>query len=83
MLFCNSRIGGIKYKVKSVPFHATEAEWLISDYIPKQGELIVYDADASKEYPRYKTGDGTTKASLLPFSIVLLNYLSRGTAIEY
>jgi hypothetical protein len=38
--------------------------------VPKQGELIVYDTDASTSYPRYKTGDGATKANLLPFSIV-------------
>jgi hypothetical protein len=28
-------IGGVTYHLKSVPFHATEAEWLISDYVPK------------------------------------------------
>lgn len=61
---------GKHYKLKSVPFHATEAEWLVSDYIPKQGELIVYDADTETLYSRYKTGDGITKANALPFSLV-------------
>lgn len=58
------------YRLKSVPFYATESEWLTSDYVPKNGELIVYSADASTSYPRFKTGDGVTRASLLPFSIV-------------
>ena len=63
-------INGLKYHLKSVPFHATEAEWLVSDYVPKQGEIIIYDADAKTSYPRYKTGDGVTQASELQFSLV-------------
>lgn len=51
-------IGNVNYNVKSVPFHATEAEWLSISYIPKQGELIVYDVDSAHSYFRFKTGDG-------------------------
>ena len=51
-------IGNVKYNLKSVPFHATEAEWLSISYIPKQGEIIVYDKDNSHNYLRFKTGDG-------------------------
>ena len=51
-------IGNVKYNLKSVPFHATEAEWLSISYIPKQGEIIVYDKDNNYNYLRFKTGDG-------------------------
>ena len=53
-------IGNVKYNLKSVPFHATEAEWLSISYIPKQGETIVYDVDGAHGYLRFKTGDGIT-----------------------
>ena len=53
-------IGGITYHLKSVPFHATEAEWLSISYVPKQGETIVYDVDGAHGYLRFKTGDGIT-----------------------
>ena len=53
-------IGNVKYNLKSVPFHATEAEWLSISYIPKQGETIVYDVDSAHSYLRFKTGDGIT-----------------------
>lgn len=53
-------IGNVEYKLKSVPFHATEAEWLSISYIPSQGETIVYDVDATHGYLRFKTGDGTS-----------------------
>lgn len=53
-------IGNVKYNLKSVPFHATEAEWLSISYIPKQGETIVYDVDSAHGYLRFKTGDGIT-----------------------
>lgn len=72
--FTNSNISSIqienvKYNLKSVPFHATEAEWLSISYIPKKGELIVYDPDAVYGYARFKTGDGLSQVSELPFSI--------------
>ena len=72
--FTNSVISAIelretKYRIKSVPFHATEAEWLSIDYVPKQAELIVYDPDTTHNYYRFKTGDGETQVNLLPFSM--------------
>ena len=39
------KLGDVKYNLKSVPFHATEAEWLSINYVPKAAEIIVYDAD--------------------------------------
>ena len=53
-------IGNVNYNLKSVPFHATEAEWLSFNYVPKQAEIIVYDADETHNYLRFKTGDGIT-----------------------
>jgi hypothetical protein len=61
------KIDDVKYNLKSVPFHATEAEWSSIDYVPKAAEMIVYDADNEHNYIRFKIGDGITQARLLPF----------------
>lgn len=37
------------------------------NFVPKQGELIIYEADNVISYPRIKIGDGVTKVSALPF----------------
>ena len=48
--------------------HDTEANWnLAINFIPKQAELIIYDADSTYTYPRIKIGDGTTNVNSLPF----------------
>lgn len=48
--------------------HDTEAHWnLATNFVPKQGELIVYDIDANYSYERFKIGDGSTLVSGLPF----------------
>lgn len=36
-------------------------------FIPKQGEMIVYDIDDLHDYERIKIGDGKTIVSSLPF----------------
>lgn len=66
-------MGEVEYNLKSVPFHATEAEWLSIDYIPRQGELIIYDADETYNYIRFKTGNGLSQANKLPFSLANLS----------
>ena len=38
-----------------------------SNFIPKQGELIVYDIDSQHTYERIKIGDGKTNVNALPF----------------
>jgi hypothetical protein len=49
--------------------HDTEANWIkATNFIPKKGELIVYDADSTHAYTRIKIGDGTTKVNSLPFT---------------
>ena len=48
--------------------HDTEANWnLAANFTPKQGEIIVYDVDATHAYERFKIGDGVTNVTSLPF----------------
>ena len=55
--------------VRIVNKHDTEANWLkATGFIPKKGELIVYDKDSTHTYERFKIGDGSTVASSLPFA---------------
>lgn len=49
--------------------HAVESDWLKAvNFIPKQGELIVYDKDSTYDYERIKIGDGVTNVNSLPFA---------------
>ena len=59
--------------------HDTEAHWnSATNFIPLDGEIIVYDVDSSHPYPRYKVGDGNTVVTNLPFSTdVLDDYLKQ------
>ena len=46
----------------------TEANWnKATNFIPKNGEIIVYATDATHNYQRLKVGDGTKKVNELPF----------------
>lgn len=48
--------------------HDVEVNWNKAEtFIPKQGEIIIYDIDSSHPYERFKLGDGTTTAINLPF----------------
>ena len=48
--------------------HDTEANWnKAKTFIPKKGEIIIYDTDASHNYERMKIGDGSTSVVNLPF----------------
>lgn len=48
--------------------HEVEANWNQAiNFIPKVGEVIVYDVDANYSVPRIKIGDGVTKVIELPF----------------
>lgn len=50
--------------------HDTEAVWsqeIHKDFIPMQGEFIVYDIDASHAFERVKIGDGKKSVVDLPF----------------
>lgn len=49
--------------------HDTEVNWAKAiNFIPRQGELIVYDIDSTHDYERIKIGDGTTVVGSLPFA---------------
>lgn len=49
--------------------HDTEANWnKATSFIPKQGEIIIYDIDSNYTYERFKIGDGKTAAPSLPFA---------------
>lgn len=48
--------------------HDTEANWNKAiNFIPKAGELIIYDPDENYVYSRIKIGDGVTIVTNLPF----------------
>ena len=49
--------------------HDSEANWnKATNFIPKAGEIIIYDADETHGYCRIKIGDGSTLINNLPFS---------------
>ena len=48
--------------------HDIEANWEKAiNFIPKQGEIIIYDIDANYNYERFKIGDGITTVNNLLF----------------
>ncbi len=48
----------------------TEAEWSrLTDFVPFQGEVIVFSPDKQYKYARLKIGDGSTPLRNLPFFI--------------
>lgn len=55
-------------KTRIVNKHDVEENWNKAiNFIPKTGEIIVYDADSTHTCPRFKVGDGKTFVSSLPF----------------
>ena len=60
-------------KSRIVHKHDVESNWnLATNFIPKQGELIVYDKDETHSYERFKIGDGTTTVGNLPFTLDII-----------
>lgn len=56
------------FNTRIVHKHDIEENWNKAvNFIPKQGELIVYDIDANHEYSRVKIGDGEKTVINLPF----------------
>ena len=48
--------------------HDSAENWSkATNFIPKQGEIIIYDIDSNFSYERVKVGDGKTLVSALPF----------------
>lgn len=71
-------------KVQIIHKHKLEVEWLETDYIPAQGELVIYDTEIGEDgttlsipnyrnfpynYERVKIGDGFTGVNHLPFTM--------------
>ena len=57
------------FNARIVHKHDTEENWnKATNFIPKQGELIVYDNDSIYDYERFKIGDGITNVNDLPFA---------------
>ena len=58
-------------KTRIIHKHDTEENWnKATNFIPRQGEIIVYDVDATHTYERLKIGDGVTNVNSLPFAAV-------------
>ncbi len=54
--------------IRIVHKHDTEENWLkATGFVPKQGEIIVYDRDTNHSYERIKIGDGSLNVNNLPF----------------
>lgn len=55
------------FNTRIVHKHDVESNWNLSNFTPKQGELIIYDPDENYTYERLKIGDGATTVASLPF----------------
>lgn len=54
--------------IRIIQKHETEANWnKATKFIPKLGEVIIYDPDTNHTTSRIKIGDGTTVVANLPF----------------
>ena len=55
---------------RTIQIHDTEANWLKAvSFVPRLGEIVVYDIDVNHSTERFKIGDGTTLVNDLPFTI--------------
>lgn len=53
--------------------HDSETNWnKATNFIPKVGEIIIYDTDETHTEPRIKIGDGTNVVGNLPFFVPYL-----------
>ena len=60
-------------KTRIIHKHDVELNWnKATNFIPKQGEIIVYDIASNHNYERIKIGDGATNVINLPFVISTL-----------
>lgn len=56
-------------QARIINMHDVEERWNQAvTFIPRAGELIVYDADNNYVFPRFKLGDGKTTVVDLPFA---------------
>jgi len=60
-------------KGRLVQKHDTAENWSkATTFVPKNGELIIYDPDSTYSYSRFKIGDGTTTVTALPFTLNII-----------
>lgn len=56
-------------KSRIIHKHDYESNWLKAvNFVPMQGELVIYDPDDMYFYSRFKIGDGISNINDLPFS---------------
>lgn len=56
-------------KGRVIVTHDIEDCWRLQvDFVPRRGEIIVYDPDKKYGFARFKIGDGKTKVNNLPFA---------------
>ena len=56
------------FNTRIVHKHDTHANWSkTNNFIPKMGELIIYDPDDTHSNPRIKIGDGASQVEQLAF----------------
>ena len=73
-----------QFNTRIINKHDTAANWAkATNFIPKKGELIVYDADTTNTQPRLKIGDGTTTVINLPFVTDITNIGAALAALDY
>lgn len=65
--------------------HDIEANWEKAiNFIPKQGEIIIYDIDTNYNYERFKIGDGVTTVNNLLFTTSQVDWnQTNNTALDY
>ena len=57
--------------------HDIEENWLKAEnFVPLDGEFVVYDADAKNPHPRLKIGNGSTVVNNLPFVVDCISVIS-------
>ena len=56
--------------------HWNQAE----NFIPRQGEVIIYNVDSTHSFPRIKVGDGSSYVNALPFITTPFESLPTGTS---
>ena len=69
------------FNTRIINKHDTEENWSKANFIPKQGELIIYDKDSTHDIERFKIGDGTTTVNELPFQNINISNFKSGSAI--
>ena len=68
------------FKTRIIQKHKKESEWRQTDFIPFNGEFIIYDEDENNAAKRIKIGDGITDVNNLPF--LQTNATATSEAIE-